>query len=94
MCRRRYGSVHEAPKLDERGGLDPRMFNHVHLRGIGFRHPDRQMCQRSIRLRNDIRALLPKAVRTPDAELLTVSRMEAIMDSDLKKVRMGSMSPA
>ena len=70
------------------------MLDYAHLRGIGLRHPDRQERQRPILLRNNIRAFLPKTVRTPNAELRTVSWMEAIMDRDLKQVRMGSMSPA
>lgn len=52
------------------------------------------MCQGSIPLCNDIRSLLPEAVRTPDAQLLAVSRMEAIVDRNLEKMRMSSMSLA
>jgi len=94
VSRRPYGSVRQTPKFDERRGCYPRLLQYAHLRGIGLRHPDRQVRQRSVSLRNNIRAFLSEAVRTPDAELLTVSRMEAIVDGDLKELRMGSMSLA
>ena len=70
------------------------MLDNTHLRGIGIDHPGRQKGQRPIPLRDDIRTLLPKAVCTPNAQSFAVSRMEAVMNSHLKEMRMGSMSLA
>lgn len=89
--RRRYGSIDDPPKFEQRRPIDPRIGHDPHLPSRWIRHPSRQESQRPITLLHDIGTLASEAVGADNAQTLAMPRMEAIVNGDLKEMSMGSM---
>ena len=91
---RRYGSVYHAAKLDQRVPAYARITNDPESFGGRIGHPGRKVRQGTVGQFDNKCALATKARSSNNTKLLTVSRMETVVNGYLGDVSMGSMLPA